>query len=60
MLQDRVAPFDGVRAKKQIEEAMGNLPVETWFDDFEIAAGVGLYCSGAHRASERKRQRGGD
>ena len=36
MLQDRVAPFDGVRAKKQIEEAMGNLPVETWFDDFEI------------------------
>lgn len=37
MLQDRVAPFDGVRAKKQIEEAMGNLPVETRFDDFEIA-----------------------
>ena len=26
MLQDRVAPFDGVRAKKQIEEAMvGNI-----------------------------------
>lgn len=36
MLQDRVAPFDGVRAKKQIEEAMGNIPVETWFDDFDI------------------------
>jgi ubiquinone biosynthesis protein len=31
-----------VRAKKQIEEAMGNLPVETWFDDFDIrAAGIG-------------------
>ncbi len=24
MLQDRVAPFDGARAKKQIEEAMGS------------------------------------
>ncbi|KAI3490552.1 hypothetical protein L1887_45387 [Cichorium endivia] len=36
MLQDRVAPFDGARAKKQIEEAMGNVPVETWFDDFDI------------------------
>ena len=36
LLQDRVAPFDGLRAKKQIEEAMGGLPVEEWFDDFEI------------------------
>ncbi len=29
LLQDRVAPFDGERAKKQIEEAMGNIPIET-------------------------------
>ena len=36
LLQDRVAPFDGQRAKEQIEEAMGGLPVEEWFDDFEI------------------------
>lgn len=36
LLQDRVAPFDGARAKQQIEEAMGGIPVETWFDDFEI------------------------
>ena len=36
LLQDRVAPFDGARAKQQIEEAMGNIPVETWFDDFDI------------------------
>ncbi|PDO82267.1 ubiquinone biosynthesis regulatory protein kinase UbiB [Kosakonia sacchari] len=36
MLQDRVAPFDGHLAKKQIEKAMGDLPVETWFDDFAI------------------------
>lgn len=36
MLQDRVAPFDGALAKKQIELAMGGLPLESWFDDFEI------------------------
>ena len=36
LLQDRVAPFDGERAKKQIEEAMGNIPIETWVDDFDI------------------------
>ncbi len=36
MLQDRVAPFDGQLAKKQIEKAMGDIPVETWFDDFSI------------------------
>lgn len=36
MLQDRVAPFDGLQAKKQIEQAMGGLPVEAWFDDFSI------------------------
>lgn len=36
MLQDRVAPFDGILAKKQIEQAMGGIPIETWFDDFDI------------------------
>ena len=36
MLQDRVAPFDGVQAKRQIEKSMGDIPVETWFDDFDI------------------------
>lgn len=36
MLQDRVAPFDGALAKQQIEQAMGNQPVEAWFDDFDI------------------------
>lgn len=36
MLQDRVAPFDGALAKKQIELAMGGIPVESWFDDFDI------------------------
>lgn len=36
MLQDRVAPFDGHLAKRQIEQSMGGIPIETWFDDFEI------------------------
>jgi len=35
MLQDRVAPFDGAQAKRQIEQSLG-CPVETWFDDFMI------------------------
>lgn len=35
-MQDKVAPFDGKLAKQQIEAAMGGLPVEAWFDDFEI------------------------
>ena len=36
MLQDKVAPFDGKLAKQQIEKAMGDIPIETWFDDFDI------------------------
>ncbi|QMI07009.1 ubiquinone biosynthesis regulatory protein kinase UbiB [Citrobacter sp. RHB25-C09] len=36
LLQDKVAPFDGAKAKEQIEAAMGGLPVEAWFDDFDI------------------------
>ncbi|QHM72836.1 ubiquinone biosynthesis regulatory protein kinase UbiB [Mixta intestinalis] len=35
ILQDRVAPFDGTRAKEQIEKSLGG-PIETWFDDFDI------------------------
>ena len=36
LLQDKVAPFDGRLAKRQIEKAMGDIPVESWFDDFDI------------------------
>ncbi|MDA8494247.1 ubiquinone biosynthesis regulatory protein kinase UbiB [Kluyvera georgiana] len=36
LLQDRVAPFDGRLAKQQIEKSMGDIPVEGWFDDFDI------------------------
>ncbi|MDW6002550.1 ubiquinone biosynthesis regulatory protein kinase UbiB [Vibrio mangrovi] len=35
LLQDKVSPFDGHLAKKQIEDALGGA-VETWFDDFAI------------------------
>ncbi len=35
MLQDKVAPFDGLQAKQLIEEELG-APLETWFDDFDI------------------------
>jgi ubiquinone biosynthesis protein len=35
LLQDKVAPFDGLLAKAQIEKSMGG-PIEQWFDDFDI------------------------
>ena len=35
VLQDRVAPFDGLKAQQQIEQSIGG-PVDTWFDDFDI------------------------
>lgn len=34
LLQDRVAPFDGLLARQHIEKAMGG-SLETWFDDFD-------------------------
>ncbi|NAW87675.1 ubiquinone biosynthesis regulatory protein kinase UbiB [Photobacterium halotolerans] len=34
LLQDRVAPFDGALARKQIEKALGG-PLDTWFADFD-------------------------
>ncbi|WP_409309973.1 ubiquinone biosynthesis regulatory protein kinase UbiB [Pectobacterium sp. B1J-3] len=36
LLQDRVAPFEGRLARKQIEQSMGDIPLESWFDDFDI------------------------
>ncbi|MCG8708318.1 ubiquinone biosynthesis regulatory protein kinase UbiB [Brenneria sp. 4F2] len=36
MLQDRVEPFDGRLARKQIELSMGDIPLEEWFDEFEV------------------------
>ncbi|MDY4316210.1 ubiquinone biosynthesis regulatory protein kinase UbiB [Pectobacterium actinidiae] len=36
MLQDQVEPFDGKLAREQIELSMGGIPLEEWFDDFDI------------------------
>ncbi|AIA69218.1 probable ubiquinone biosynthesis protein [Pectobacterium atrosepticum SCRI1043] len=36
MLQDKVEPFDGKLAREQIELAMEGIPLEEWFDDFDI------------------------
>ncbi|BES86693.1 putative protein kinase UbiB [Pectobacterium araliae] len=36
MLQDQVEPFDGKLAREQIELSMGGIPLEAWFDDFDI------------------------
>lgn len=54
MLQDRVAPFDGALAKKQIEHAMGDIPIETWFDDFEIAPLASASIAQVHTARLKK------
>lgn len=34
LLQDRVAPFDGKKARQYIEKSFG-CPIEQWFDDFD-------------------------
>ncbi|URG48823.1 ubiquinone biosynthesis regulatory protein kinase UbiB [Pectobacterium quasiaquaticum] len=36
MLQDKVEPFDGKLAREQIELSMGGIPLEEWFDYFDI------------------------
>ncbi|KML71708.1 ubiquinone biosynthesis regulatory protein kinase UbiB [Pectobacterium peruviense] len=36
MLQDKVEPFDGKLAREQIELSMEGIPLEEWFDDFDI------------------------
>lgn len=36
LLQDQVTPFDGHLARQQIEQAIGGVPLETLFDDFDI------------------------
>ncbi len=54
MLQDRVAPFDGALAKKQIEHSMGDIPVETWFDDFDIEPLASASIAQVHTARLKK------
>ncbi|WP_067709794.1 MULTISPECIES: ubiquinone biosynthesis regulatory protein kinase UbiB [unclassified Erwinia] len=53
MLQDRVAPFDGVLAKQQIEVSLG-CPVETHFDDFDITPLASASIAQVHTATLRE------
>lgn len=57
MLQDRVAPFDGVLAKAQIEKAMGDIPIESWFDDFDITPLASASVAQVHTATLKKNGR---
>lgn len=54
MLQDRVAPFDGRLAKKQIEHSMGDIPIETWFDEFDIEPLASASIAQVHTARLKK------
>lgn len=53
MLQDKVAPFDGVLAKQQIELSLG-CPVETHFDDFMITPLASASIAQVHTATLRE------
>ncbi|WP_338559118.1 ubiquinone biosynthesis regulatory protein kinase UbiB [Erwinia sp. E_sp_B01_3] len=56
MLQDRVAPFDGVLAKQQIELSLG-CPVETLFDHFEIKPLASASIAQVHTATLKENGR---
>lgn len=49
LLQDQVAPFDGMVARKQIESSMGG-NLEQWFDDFDINALASASIAQVHTA----------
>ncbi|MCU5772171.1 ubiquinone biosynthesis regulatory protein kinase UbiB [Erwiniaceae bacterium BAC15a-03b] len=50
MLQDRVAPFDGAEARRQIELSLGG-SIETWFDDFDITPLASASIAQVHTAT---------
>lgn len=50
MLQDQVAPFDGQRAKQQIEKSLGGR-LETWFDNFDCTALASASIAQVHTAT---------
>ncbi|MCP1439148.1 ubiquinone biosynthesis protein [Erwinia persicina] len=56
MLQDKVAPFDGVQAKKQIEMSLG-CKVETLFDDFVITPLASASIAQVHTATLKENGR---
>ncbi|WP_034949355.1 ubiquinone biosynthesis regulatory protein kinase UbiB [Erwinia oleae] len=56
MLQDRVAPFDGVLAKQQIELSLGK-PVEALFDNFDIKPLASASIAQVHTATLKENGR---
>jgi ubiquinone biosynthesis protein len=50
LLQDKVAPFDGIDAQRQIELALGG-PVATWFNDFAVEPLASASIAQVHTAS---------
>ncbi len=56
MLQDRVAPFDGAKALKLIEQSLG-APIETQFDDFNIVPLASASIAQVHTATLKENGR---
>ncbi|MEW5291438.1 ubiquinone biosynthesis regulatory protein kinase UbiB [Erwinia papayae] len=56
MLQDRVAPFDGVKARQQIELSLG-CPLEKFFDDFVITPLASASIAQVHTATLKENGR---
>lgn len=50
LLQDQVAPFAGERAKQQIERSL-NVPIEQWFDDFDLTPLASASIAQVHSAT---------
>ncbi|MEN5018695.1 ubiquinone biosynthesis regulatory protein kinase UbiB [Erwinia sp. Eh17-17] len=56
MLQDRVAPFDGAKALKLIEQSLG-APIDTQFDDFNIVPLASASIAQVHTATLKENGR---
>lgn len=56
LLQDRVAPFDGALARRQIEASLGGA-LEQWFDDFDSQALASASIAQVHTATLRENGR---
>ena len=56
MLQDRVAPFDGAKALKLIEQSLG-APIDTQFDDFNLVPLASASIAQVHTATLKENGR---
>lgn len=60
LLQDRVAPFDGLRAKNKSKRPWAGCPSRNGLMILKSPAGICVCCSGSHCAIEIEWQRGSD